>query len=286
MHTNSTFAGHQQGTPSFERAVSLWAKDWARHNQELGLKSGQAMVLFLDEPGAAEHFLATYNFAKPFNAATDDILVYCDPTGTSTMDVEHAAKALEQCDVISPPQEHYARGGEPLAKFYDGLRERGKTLWFYNCSGPTRQMDPAYYRLQPWQAIDAGATGAQYWAYADAGGASNWNEYTAVGRTSYAPAYIDRDSITTSKHWEAVREGLQDYQYVVMLRERATALRAAGKELDARKAEDLAARLPSEVVRNVNQRFGHEYAYTWRDASSLAESARLRAFRLLSSLGQ
>jgi hypothetical protein len=286
LHVDSGFAGLQQGTPQFDRAITQWAQNWAEHNRSIRLKAGQAMILFLDEPGATEHFQATYNFAKPFNAATDEILVYCDPVGTATMNVPFAREALEQCDVISPPQGHYSRGGAQLHEFYRELRDQGKKLWLYDCSGPTRQMDPAYYRMQPWHALEAGATAAQFWAYGDAGAASNWNEYAAVGRTSYTTVYLAPDSVTTSKHWEAVREGLQDYQYFVMLKEKALELRAAGKEARARQAEQLAAQLPVDVVKNLHERYSFDFAVEWRNPSSLAEEARLRALRFLGALEQ
>ena len=91
----------------------------------------------------------------------------------------------------------------------------------YDCSGPTRQFDPSYFRYQPWNALAAGAKGVQFWAYGDAGGCDSFNEYTAVGGGSFTPVYLSPRSVTASKHWEAAREGLEDYQYVVMLRQRA-----------------------------------------------------------------
>jgi hypothetical protein len=38
-----------------------------------------------------------------------------------------------------------------------------------------------------------------------------------VGATSYTPAYLTPTGVSGSKHWEALREGIEDYQYLKML---------------------------------------------------------------------
>ena len=138
----------------------------------------------------------------------------------------------------------------------------------YDCSGPTRQFDPSYFRYQPWNALAAGAKGVQFWAYGDAGGCDSFNEYTAVGGGSFTPVYLSPRSVTASKHWEAAREGLEDYQYVVMLRQRA--------------AEDkLAQDLPAKVAAGLRKQYGMDFAGGWRNQSALAEQARLHVLDAL-----
>lgn len=268
----TTFAGLQQGTPAFNRAIAQWAADWAKHNAEvLKLKPGQVFVAFMDEPGSEENFQVTYNFARPFREGTREIGIFVDPVGLNVQDVPHAREALELADVISPTQGHYAAGSQEMRQMYQELRASGRQLWFYMCSGPTRQFDPSYYRLQPWYCMDAGATGSQFWSYGDNGYADNWNEYAAVGRTSYTAAYLGPMNVTTSKHWEAALEGLQDYQYLAMLRQRAQSMTGPESTKTSALVESVTKETLSEA-----QRLEKSSQSSWPDGSSAAEMGRLR----------
>ena len=280
INPRSNLAGLAQGTPAFDQLVRQWAADWARHNREtLGLAAGQVMILTMDEPGGPEDFLTTYHFAKPFREGTRDILLFVDPVGTGVHEVENAKKALELADVISPTLGHYNSGSPELRVFYQQLRTEGRQLWFYMCSGPTRHFDPGYYRLQPWHALAAGGNGSEFWAYGDAGGAGGWNEYLAVGRQSFTPVYIAPDSITTSKHWEAAREGVQDFEYAVILKRKLD-------KLDPSSADN-AAQLLSELSGDGFAKKVAEYDQThpgvFNNASSIGNELRLRILDLLST---
>ncbi len=73
------------------------------------------------------------------------------------------------------------------------------------------------YRLQAWHCWRIGATGSFFWAFADNGGMSSWNEY-ASKRSAFTPLLLDHDSVTAAKQMEAIRESVEDYDYLVMLR--------------------------------------------------------------------
>jgi hypothetical protein len=92
-------------------------------------------------------------------------------------------------------------------------------LAFYSCRGPGRLLDPyAYHRLQAWTCWQYQARGSYFWAFGDSGGGSSWNEY-ANARGAYVPFFLDASSVTPGKHMEAIREGVEDYEYLVMLRD-------------------------------------------------------------------
>jgi hypothetical protein len=99
----------------------------------------------------------------------------------------------------------------------------------YQTTGPARLQDPTtYYRLAGWYAFRAHAVGSAFWAFGDTGGAeTSWNDY-AGGELAYAPAFIGRHGVTDSVHWQAVREGVEDHEYLAMLRD------AADRTADAR----------------------------------------------------
>ena len=278
------FAGKAPGTKEFDRAVAQWASAWARHNAEIGLKPSRVALLSHDEPRTEAWMKVVLQFSKAFKAGTNEILLFSDPIHFPP-DLKYGAEAMELNDIICPLRYHYTSQDQRVRDYYQGLKKRGKILWLYMCSGPTRMFNPGYFRLQPWHCFLAGATGSNFWSYGDAGKTNSWNEYTAIGnsRPTYTPVYIAPDSITTSKHWEATREGLQDYQYLRMLEDFVTVTeKAAGNQNLLREARQMIDSLPKSVINDVHKKFGTKYEAKLRDNPSLiADRARLRVLEIL-----
>ncbi len=190
---------------------------------------------------------------------------------------------FEACDVLCPNLGRYGRHSEASRRFYQELRARGKKLWFYQCSGPVQTFDPYYYeRLQHWYCWLYGAVGSGFWAYGDAAKCgTSWNPLIAT-RNIYSPVYIDPTSITAGKHFEAIREGIEDYEYLVMLRDRIAQLRQKG--VPAQKladAEEMLMSAPLEVCGK-----GYEGPQSWktqRDRTK-ADAARLAIIETLMRL--
>ncbi|MDP6777875.1 MAG: hypothetical protein QGI83_14040, partial [Candidatus Latescibacteria bacterium] len=296
FRVDQPFCGQEQGSEAFNRAVSQFAAMWAEHNRQIGLRPGQAGMLFFDEPSDQATYRTTYLFARAFKAGTDEILVFTDPGigtdmknkgGASLDDVAYARQALEMCDILCPNLSNtYLRLGEDSRASFRRRQEEGKLFWFYQCHGPTRLGDPSYFRLQAWHALRHGATGVNFWSYSSLGAMNGWKEYPGYGGRTDAPPYFGPETVTTSKHWEAVLESRQDYQYVKILRDRVGELSQAGVEspdlVEARRlAEDLAA----DVLEEVDRRFGRWY---WSERtgnpSAIAEEGRLRVLEMLARL--
>ena len=107
-------------------------------------------------------------------------------------------------------------GKTDLLAFYQ-YSTGSKKLQIYACEGWTKLLDPYfYYRMQPWLCWAYNATGSHFWSFTDNGSVSSWNEY-AANKVPCTPFYIDDYSVTSGKHMEAAREGVQDYEYFVML---------------------------------------------------------------------
>ncbi len=224
-----SLAGRAMGTPAFDRLVGQWIVAWAEHCKGLGIKPKRVALLLRDEPHADEQHRHILAWAKAIKAATDFFCIWEDPVDKKLGTPDQNAM-LEACDAICPNVGIYKRLGKKAEDFYGKLVADGKReLWFYQCTGPAKLLDPyAYHRLQAWHCWVHGAVGQGFWAYADAGGGNPWCEYFCRG-TTYSPAYVAPDGITTSKHWEAVREGIEDYEYLHMLKRRVDELTKAGK---------------------------------------------------------
>ncbi|MBM3473533.1 MAG: hypothetical protein FJX75_09710 [Armatimonadetes bacterium] len=239
LAVSSSVGGVPMNDPRFPTAVGEWMHAWARHLAELGVEPSRLMLLLVDEPSTQEPADIITAWANAINAAEPDIVVWEDPVHAQP-DKLTDIRMFEASDVLCPNLGIFASGTDAHRQFYENLRQQGKTLWFYQCSGPVKTYDPYYYhRLQHWYAFKYGAVGSGFWAYGDAAGTGNaWNELRA-SRASYTPVYLDQTSVTDGKHFEAVREGLEDYELLKMLRDHADRLAAEGKQARTDEARKL-----------------------------------------------
>lgn len=222
-----SFHGEPLGTPRFNRMVGDYFTAWVRHLESRGLRANQLGVLIFDEPHTHEHDEIIIAFAKAIRAAQPDIDIFEDPTYRDP--TQGLPEMFDLCTTLCPNTPMMVAQGRPFRDFYEAQRQAGQRLWLYSCSGPAKELDPiTYHRAQKWWAMRIGASGSFYWALGCAGGTGNsWNAYAQTG-IEYSPFFVGQNSVTRGKHMEAIREGVQDYEYFVMLRDRVNALAARG----------------------------------------------------------
>ncbi len=203
----------------FAPRIGSWAKAVSTHVQKLGLKPEQLGLLLVDEARTETHDAINAAWGKAINATAPELTLFTDPIWLRPDQNKNQA-AITEMDVISPNMVFYYRGGKPVWEYFQGLRRQGKELWFYQCTGPVRNFDPqTYFRYQAWHTFSIGGTGQGFWSFSDIGFASSsWNEYT-VTSVNYAPAFLGKDTVTNSIHWDAVREGMQDHEELAMLQD-------------------------------------------------------------------
>lgn len=239
----------QMNEPLFEKLVSYWACLWSKHVKEIGVDPSRISLLLRDEPRNETEFDIIIAWAKAIKKGAPEFIIWQDLTFLEPRDVSQ--ELYEVCDVICPQVPVYYRAGEEAHMFYKELQDEGKILWFYECTGG-RTFDPYYYhRLQQWRAWQAGAKGTGFWSYSDGGGTFPWNEYEAIpgAARSYTPIYFDNQTITTGKHWEAIREGVEDYEYLGMLSSKIEELEHKGAyEDEVLKAKRILIEAPERVL--------------------------------------
>ena len=222
------FYGEPLGTERFNRMVGAWITAWVEHMAEQDIAPSRLSLLIVDEPGKPEQTERIVAYARAIKAVQPDVVIWLDPRYKDP--AAEDPELWELCDVLCPNTYVTARCPEPERRFYLDQRAKGTDLWLYDCSGPGKGLDPyAYHRGQQWMALRFGAVGCGYWAFGSAGGsrATSWNAYDQDS-VEYSPLFIGKDSVTPGKHMEAIREGVQDYEYFVMLRERLAQLKAKG----------------------------------------------------------
>ncbi len=242
-----SFAGAALGTPEFKQRVGSTMRAWADHAREIGINPGQIGILLVDEPKNAEQDRCILAWAQAIKAGVPELLIFEDPYHAAPQDAE-VQGMFQVCDILCPNLSQYRRGGMAAAEFYDNLRRGGRQLWFYSCTnGPPVANPIAYYRTQEWWCWKAQATGTAFWCYGR-GPANPWNQLGAKAEI-YSPVYIDADSVTDGKHWLAIIEGIQDYEYLRMLQDRVDELKATGQSnTPLAQAQKLLVTLPDQVI--------------------------------------
>lgn len=272
-----SFAGVKMDAPEFAPRVGSWAKAISAHIRELGLKPEQLGILLVDEPHKDEQDAVIAAWAKAINASAPELTLFQDPTWARP-DQTKIQEAITEADIICPMVPIYHGGGEPVKNYFANLKKNGKELWFYQCTGPTRTYDPqAYFRYQAWHTFSIGGTGQGFWSFGDVGTAMNsWNEYSA-GNVSYAPAFLGKDTVHNSVHWDAVREGMQDYEELAMLKDAIQTSKNPRLKAEAEK-------VLQDAIAAVTGAWSKEYS--WLDAKIDPQLADLQLAKVRAMLAQ
>jgi hypothetical protein len=265
------FSGEPMGTARFNKMVGELFRAWVKHFDEQGLNPAKLVVLLVDEPHNNDQVKVIVNWAKAVKAAAPEVVLFEDPTFRDPREADPELFAVS--DILCPNLPMWWGAPKTFADFYWAQREATKKLWFYSCSGPAKLLDPInYHRAQFWAGMAHGAQGSFYWAFGDeSNAAGSWRAYSH-SRNQYSPLFIDATSVTDGKHMEAIREGAEDYEYFVMLRDRWAQLRQEGvtsPELQA--AEGLLAAGPHRALKGVGAG-----SLGWLDSRDREEMDRVR----------
>ncbi|MDD4016403.1 MAG: hypothetical protein PHV28_00530 [Kiritimatiellae bacterium] len=227
--TGVSFNGEKMGTPRFNMMVGTWFAAWVEHLKKQGLKPGQYVLLLLDEPHEPGMDARIIAWAAAIRAAKLGIVIFEDPAYADPTKGDPAMFAA--CDVLCPHAPTMVAQGKPFRDFYLRQKEAGKTLWLYSCCGPAKLLDPVtYHRAQAWLAFQTGAEGSFFWAFGCGGGiGDSWRAHLQT-HNEYSPYFVGPDSVMEGKHSEAIRESVQDYEYLRMLRDKVARVKATGQD--------------------------------------------------------
>lgn len=234
---SDSFYGAKMGTTKFNTMVGEYVTAWADYIKKQGINLSQLVILLVDEPHENKQDKIIIAWSKAIKAAQPNITLFND------VFYSEPAKAIQEmfevADILCPNTPMMIDKGDKLKNFYINQRKEGRTLWLYSCSGPAKLLDPiGYHRFQHWYAFHIGAVGSFYWALGCAGEIGNsWSPYMQQG-TEYSPYFVSRTSVMQGKHSEAIREGVQDYEYLVIMKNKINELRKNGKNIEADKAQN------------------------------------------------
>jgi outer membrane protein assembly factor BamB len=205
------------GGASFKNDLKFYLDTLVNYMKNKGIDTDHFSLYSIDEPGG--HGWDSVNklvaYGEMVHEINDEIMIYMDGGGELPM-FEAMAKVV---DVWVTPFDWLQ---EEIPEM-DVVRNNGKNLWSYNCTystsrpvGPnTKNINILYeYRTAALQAFSQGANGIGFWCY-NAGRENPWmrikNEYNLI--------YPGRTKPVTSRRWEAVREGIEDYRILAALQD-------------------------------------------------------------------
>jgi hypothetical protein len=226
------FAGFAVGTTEFKTAVKEWTAWWAAYLESQHIAPSKLGINLVDEPKTSTQDDLIIAYGEAIRSAGTEIKIFVDPAWLAPNTAN--PRMFEVSDILSPHLPNFVNGSQSFKDFYAQQRVAGRELWFYWAGGPNKsKYDPYIYeRLAGWLAWQYGAKGIQDYAIGDFGyppisgyPRSTWNDY--VGN-NYSPLFIDRDSVTDAKYMEALREGVEDYEYLKMLQDKISFLEVLG----------------------------------------------------------
>ncbi len=280
----SDFAGIKFGTLAFNTAVSEWAKAWDAHIQALGLSKGKVQMHFLDEPNQAKEFQILEKWIDAFRSGNKMIYIFNDPTNLDKKNnMDFAPAALDKCNVICPLLAQFLSYPVSVRQFLENYKKNDDNeLWVYMCSGPNRHFDPSYFRMQAWYAFQFGLSGSCFWNYSDSRG-NPWNEYAALGSESFAMVYLDDDGPISTRQWEAFREGIEDYEYLQILKEKLKSVVSNNSVGEGSLSPENIAKNTLEKLELITLRnFGIEW--NAKNPCRVADEGRLQVLEILDKL--
>ncbi len=227
-------------TPEATSRIKQVMQAWEKHIIDNGGDPSKVALLLVDEPGDKEKILLTTGWAKAIKESGVSFRLYTDPMmSVDLVESQAGQDMLALMDIITPGRGYQWMLSNPVtlkryADAYGRFREMGKIMGYYACAQNISEGEAIrYYRSQQWDCwmLSGGAdeSWTGFWAYADLRGNKPWNQLIGGSDRNWSPVYIDSTSVTDSKHWLAIFEGVQDYEYLLMLKTRVEALEQAGR---------------------------------------------------------
>jgi hypothetical protein len=266
-----SLAGHAQGTPEYEKLFADYAGKLEAHLRQQGWLD-EAYVYWFDEPQPKD-----YQFVR--NGM--DLLKRHAPGLARMLTEQSEEKLLGHVDIWCPVTYNYKHESA------EARRKHGERFWWYICCGPKAPWCTLFIdhpatelRVWLWQTWQHDVTGvlvwqSTYWTSSAAFPDSLQNPYedpmsyvsgystaegtkkhwgNGDGRFIYPPPAATGgegepvlDGPVSSIRWEMLREGIEDFEYLWMLRD---LLRQRGSALNdaVRKGAEALLAVPPEIT--------------------------------------
>lgn len=222
-------AGFEYMGPEYRRGFINWFRDWVGHLKSLGLDYNDFAFELVDEPASQAKLKIHADIGRLVREADPKARILVTANFT---EVERLKQIKDAVDIWVP------RG--PVIEDEDArnfMRNTGKEIWLYVCSGDSKRLDPVgYYRSLAWQSFRHGLTGWGYFAHMWWGeipweSANTKNERLATFSTVYPGLH----GPVPSRRWEAFWKGHEDFRALHLLGRLVSEAEKSGKDTSSAK---------------------------------------------------
>lgn len=265
------------GTPAFNKAVTAWGKIWNDRILKLGLK-GKVFFQLFDEPDDEAQYKNIQMWHTAFRKGAPDIPLAITPCWKYDPAWN---KYLSNDEIIIPEVELLQVTDEASKKRIAGFRElqkKGHVFHVYSCSFGPFLGEPGAFRNQAWMAFAFDAVSSNFWGSTNINETYCFNRYISNNQY-YSPYFVYDGKLVSSKHDVAHRDGIQDFEYLVLCRDLLKKAAASGQNVKALQAEFDALVKEVAAPRQKFQGVGN-------DMAEKAEEARLKIISIIQKLNK
>lgn len=288
-HVDGLF--HDQDPEGFDKRVATWLRFWEKHVIKLGMDPARFTMLVIDEPGLDES--APYKEDESIRIWMEAIRksgvkfrTWMDPVYHEPWNAYQPS--IDQTDQLCLKYSHLVTHGERYVNYYKS-RSPEQQLGLYECYPIVDGFDPySYWRLQAWMAWTMNADSIGFWCVADTGRNSSFGSWNnGLNPLHYCPLFLDAREAIPGKAIEAIREGIYDYQYLLLLKEAIEAARSRGVDKGTiTAAAKVLADAPKEVLWKNGALAEPKWLATTRIDRTVADNVRLRILDALATLSR
>lgn len=264
------------GTPAFNNAVTQWAKIWNNKILALGLKGKVFMQLF-DEPNDEAQYKNIHTWHTAFHKGAPDLPLAITPCWNynpkwnkylSNKEIVIPEVELLQIDATSDSKNR-------VAAFLE-LQKQGHVFHVYSCSFGPFLGEPGAFRNQAYIAFKFNAISSNFWGSTNMNESLGFNRYVSNGQY-YSPYFIDNGKLIGSKHDFALKDGVQDYEYLYNCQQMLKAAAKKGKNVKA---------LQTQFDNLVNEVAAprKKYQGVGNNMADKAEAARIKIISIMKQL--
>jgi hypothetical protein len=243
--------------PVVQARMRAIMKAWRAHCAQKKIDPKRIVMLLVDEISVEWQFKLTNYWAKEIKSAAPEFRIMLNPMiGKDKYTNPLLQETLGYADIVMPGNGFsYKPNDAAMVAFYEKQRQAGKEMGLYTAARNASESEAiGYYRAQPWKLwkMSHGAANvcSNFWSYHDFRGTLPWNQLPGgCDDRSFSPVYVDSKTATDGKHWLAIFEGANDYEYLLTLKNRIAELETDGKSTAALKnAKQTLEEVPEAVL--------------------------------------
>lgn len=212
-----SFHDIQPGNKYFKQRLQTWIDFWKKHIEKRKIDSKQLVLCIIDEPKDSEGCDTAYFWSKEIKERWSNVTIFENPRFKKA---DECSELIQYTDIMCIYRRAFFKNKKWFLNSVEIAQKKNKELWLYSAQRNSRTVDPyTYYRGQAWHAFKIGAVGSAFWSFSDMREAPIWNEFLSDNAGPYTPLFIGENQVINSKYFEAIREGVQDFEYLFQLKQ-------------------------------------------------------------------